>query len=117
MKLSQINNYSFKAGTVHVCNINKETLYSYNAVKKFAEEKGMDLFIIKNNIRTYLSDDNMYTIISTKDYETLNKNICGIAYAMPNKKASAKEISVKIFNAVLQSIENFENRLNRNSRF
>ena len=112
MKILQIENMNFKSGTVHICNINKDALYSYNAVKKFAEEKCMDLFIIKNSIKSSTFDKNLYTIISTIGNEIPDKkSICGIAYATPNYNATAKEISVKIYNAVIQSIENLEKKL------
>ena len=108
MKVSQINKTNFCAGSIFLNNINKNQFKSFDAIKKIAEDKNIDIFISKNENSYFHPADNIYTATTNKlGYSH------GFAYTIINKKSCAEEVSVKIFNTVMNAIERLESKLVR----
>ena len=110
MHIDKINNLTFEAGNVRLNGIQQKSLYTFDSIKKIAEDRGVDIFISKNKASKNLECEDLYTIISSLFMN--KKTIKGSAFAILRKigPVSAEENSVKIYNAVIQSIENLNRR-------
>ena len=108
MHVSQINNVNFQAGTVKLMNFSKDKLYSYEAINKLAQEKDLYISINKAKNSKFLPSEMMFTVLSSNNK---GKYKHSLSCAIINKKANAEEVSVRIFNAVMNSIENLEKKL------
>lgn len=120
MHISQIDgNVSSMAGTVSINNIKPEHLYSYNAIKKIAEEKGIDIFISTNKKTKKLPYETIFNVIAKKNVPVITREFYNISNipksasrrAVISKRASLEEVSVRIYNAVIEAIENLEKTL------
>lgn len=120
MNIASISNLSFQAGNVKLKNFFPEDLYNYETVKKIATEKDVDIFISKNKkSRKAVPFSNIYTVLATKNKKIVkdeksyvsNKKIRGTSFAIMNKRASSEEVSVRVYNAVINAVENLEKLL------
>ena len=119
MKVSQINKTNFKAGSLTLNRIKPEKFYSYESIKKIAEDKNMDIFIIKNQKSAYLPKEDMYTVMASSIIPIIQRGFYTVGYKtqyamscmIANNKISKEELSVKIFNSAITAIESLEKKL------
>lgn len=119
MNINKINNIKFEAGNVYTNKINDNSLKSYNAIKKIAEEKNIDVYISRNHESRHLPAKDLYLVLATKEKPIYNKSslqtgvdfIRGASFSVVDKNAGNKELSVKIFNATMNAVENLEKKL------
>ena len=117
MRIEPISQTNFNAGSVKLRNINIEGLYTYDAIKKIAENRDIDISIAKNKKSKYLPLEDLYTVVTSKFvknkgfFTTGGKMFLGTGCAIMSKDASKEETSVKIFNAVIKAIECLNSKL------
>jgi len=108
VKVSQIDKTNFCAGSLFLKDINKNQFQCFDAIKKIAEDKNVDVFISKKENSYFLPTDNLYTVIANK-----LGGCHGVACAIVNKKTCAEGVSVKIFNAAMNAIDHLESKLTK----
>lgn len=126
MHIEKIHNTNFNAGLVELQNLSVSKIRSYDAIRKIAEDKGVDLFIVKADKFTKRPDVDIYMVMATKEYASRYKNLAaiglkrfsigdyksgGTAYTSINKTADISEVSVKVYNAAMNAINNLENKV------
>ncbi len=109
MHITKINNTPFNRGIIRLANIKSESLSTYDAINKFADDKGVNIFIAKNRQLENLPYQNLYTVIAKKITESESSR--GTSFASMNKKVCKEEVSVKIYNAVINAVEMLEKNL------
>jgi len=110
MHIQSINNINYK-GTIKLKNISLDKLHTYDAIKKIADDKNIDVFITKNNNSKFLPLEDFYAIWVKNNTEDINKLKLGSDCAIINKRVSEEEASVKIYNTVMKAVENLEKKL------
>lgn len=108
MQVTRTNNVKFGAGDVYLRRVAAENIPSYNAIKKIAEDKSMDIFITKSKETKFLPRENMFVIVASKK-ETEIKHGTGCAI-MP-KDTPKEELAVRIYNATMRAIDVLEEKL------
>ena len=118
MKINSVNKINYGAGNVVLKRINEESLASYKAIKKIAEDKGIDVFIAKGKDSKYLPKENMYVVIASKELPhtetnslTNEKRIRGVEIETMNKITGGETFSVRIYNATMKAIDVLEEKL------
>lgn len=120
MHIASISNLSFQAGNVRLKNIIPEELHNYETVKKLATDKDVDIFITKKQkSKNALPFTDIYTVLATKNNKIIkneksyvsNKRIRGTSFAVMSERASSEEVSVRVYNAVINAVENLEKLL------
>ena len=111
MKVSQISCTNFMAGSVRLNNINVDKLHTFDAIKKLADDKNLNISILHNKDSELLFNEHFYTVTAKNITEDLSKLKCGIASTFISKKVCAEEASVKIFNTAINAIEMLEKKL------
>jgi len=100
MKVSQICQTNFMAGRIYLKNIDTDKIKCYDAIKKMAEDRNIDMYIIKRHDSYYLPTHDLYTIIG---------NMLGAKHStkceLINHKTSAEELSVRIYNTAVNIME------------
>ena len=103
MKVSQISQTNFSAGSIYLKNIDSNKLKCYDAIKKMAEDKNIDIFLSKREDSYYLPTNDMYLIFA---------NMLGGKHSanceLINKKANPDEVSVRLYNLAVDIIEKVE---------
>ncbi len=119
MNIDKVNMTNFGAGNVQLTRIAPESIPSLKAIKKIAEDKGMDIFITKNKETKYLPKEDMYIVIAKKDIPVVLRTFFsvgkiskhGTGCAILSKKANEEELSTRIYNATMSAIEILEKKL------
>ena len=120
MNINKIDNTNFKSGDVILKRINSpNALNCYASLKKIAEDKNIDIYIMENENPKYLPKVNMFTVMAVKEFPIVLKKFLtvvkslrmGIGCVIISKSAGEKELSVKIYNAAVSAIETLEKRL------
>ena len=100
MKVSQISQTNFMAGSIYLKNIDANKVKCYEAIKKMAEDKDIDIYIIKRQNPYHLPSRDLYTIIG---------NMLGAKHSthceLINHKTNQEELSVRIYNAAVNTME------------
>ena len=106
MKVSQISHNNFTAGSIYLKNIDTNKVKCCDAIKKMAEDRNIDIYIIKRQDPYYLPTHDLYTIIG---------NMLGAKHStnceLVNHKTSPGELSVRIYNAAVNTMEYIEKNL------
>ena len=97
-----------------------ETLKCYNSIKKLAEDKNIDISIIKSKETKYLPHEDMYIVIAQKEIPIVAKMFFqiykttkhGTGCAVLSKKTGAEELSTRVYNAAINAIETLGKKLN-----
>lgn len=108
MHVYRTNNIKFGAGDIYLKRVAAENIPSYNAIKKIAEDKGIDVFIAKNKDTKFLPRENMFTIVVSKKEPEINH---GTGCAIMPKNAPKEELAVRIYNATMTAIDVLEKKL------
>ncbi len=120
MIINKIDNTNFKAGNVYLKRIDSQkSIQCYDAIKKLAEDKSMDIFITKSKETKYLPREDMYVVIAKKEIPVVSRMFFsmekisrhGTGCAILSKKANEKELSTKIYNATMNAIDTLEKKL------
>lgn len=98
MLLSPINQTCFSA--IPLININPQKYNSLEAIKKIAEDRNLKVYINKKNSSKYFPNGDLYTIMTISP----NKKF-GIHNDTISHNVNPKELSVKIFNAFMDTLE------------
>lgn len=122
MNIDKVNNVKFEAGNVRLKRISAEKISSYDAIKKIAEDKGMDIFISKNKETKYLPRENMFLVLASKDTPIVARKFFRVGTKtdhtafciIANKQISKEELGVRIYNAAMNAIESLEAKLGAN---
>lgn len=108
MKVSQISQTNFTAGIFYLKNIDTNKVKCCDAIKKMAEDRNIDIYIIKRQDPYHLPTHDLYTIIG---------NMLGVKHStnceLINHKTSAGELSVRIYNAAVNTMEHIEKILSK----
>ncbi len=117
MKISQIDSTNFMASTFQLQRVNAKKIKSLEAIKKIAEDKNVDIFILKNGASMNSSTEDMYMVMASTDVSAIGKKNprhkieqsknCMIV----SKKIPKEELSVRIYNAAVSAIEALENKI------
>ena len=115
IQMVQNNNIStsFCAGSVNLRKIKAQNILHYDAIKKIAEEHESDIFIKKLKETKYLPASDFYIVYAKRKIDTPPFSIRGTSSAIVRKYAKSVELSAKIYNAVIQSIEDLSAKIQR----
>ena len=122
MRIDKINNNcNFQAGNVLLKRVPKKNLPNYNVFKKIAEDKGIDLLILKNKDTSYLKNEQLYYIVASKDIGLDENNLAKIPKdavigqdcVLINNALEKENTAVKLYNTVIMAIERFEKKLKK----
>jgi len=119
MHVDRTDNINFGAGNVYLKRVNPENVLSYKAIKKIAEDKGMDIFISKNKETKYLPREDMYMVMAIKERPIMTRGFFrigndvrhGVGCAIMSKKTKPEELAVRIYNATMNAIDVLEKKL------
>ena len=124
MHIMPVSNTNFKGGIVELKKINPKELHSYEAVQKIAEARDINISIAPYTRSKHFLQDAIYTVtvekaLPRKAGERFDKNKIASAYSYAeiSKKACSEEASVKIYNAVINAIENLERKFPRKIKY
>ncbi len=121
MNIDKVNMTIFGAGNVQLTRIAPESVSSLKAIKKIAEDKGMDIFISKNKESKFLPKEDMFLILATKERPIITRGFFeigketqhGANITILNKDINKKDFGIKIYNATMNAIEALENKLKK----
>ena len=123
MRITPINNTNFQGGNVKLRSLNPLDLRTYEALKKIAEARYIDISIAPHTRSKHFLQEAVYMVTASKTLpkkagETFNMSKCGDAssYAVFDKNACLEEVSVKIYNAAINAIENLEKKFSSKIR-
>lgn len=119
MKIEKTNIANFGAGNIYLKRVPSDNIPSLKAIKKIAEDKGIDIFISKNKEPEYLSNKNIYQVMASKETPAKTRLFTqtgsdienGVSSAQVNKEATKEELSVRIYNTAMNAIEILEKKL------
>ena len=126
MNIDKVNTVKFEAGNVHLKRVCTEKIPSYEAIKKIAEDKGMDIFISKNKESKYFPKEDMFLVLAFKEQPVIARNFFRVGTksshaancVIVNKDVKNEELGVRVYNATMNAIESLEGKLgiNKNRR-
>lgn len=96
---------SFCAGNVILNRISEKELFQYDIIKKIAQEDKLDLNITKSEESKYFPQSNCYIVIARQEMNTYPYMARGVDCLILNKKSETKEVSAKLYNSVIKSVE------------
>ena len=118
----QSNNYNtaFGAGNVTLKNINPNHFSKYDEIQRIAEEDKLDISIRKADDSKYLPKNDLYIVIAKQDVEQsvagrgkFKLPVHGTSCAISKKNALAGELSEKLYEAVIKSVENLADTIEK----
>ena len=107
MRVNSICSPSF-GGNVCIEGLKADSIKSMKSIRKIVSESNADVSIVKTKPQGNLESFDKYSVIALKPKKGQSDKV--ISYFGINKKTDSNELSVKLFNAVLSSIE----KLNKN---
>jgi len=110
-KIQNHMNTPFGAGTVNIRKIKARNILQLYAIKKIAEEDNLDIFIKKLKESKYLPNKNFYIVYAKHEIDKFPFSARGTSSVIVNKNAKNVEISAKIYNAVLKSIDELSSKI------
>jgi hypothetical protein len=96
---------SFNAGKVNLVHLDKKELLVYDTIKKIAEDNKLDLSIKKGKESKFFPKDDFYFVFAAKQMDKYPFVAYGMGCTIVNKQAQAEDLSVKLYDAVINSIE------------
>ena len=113
MKVSPINNNQVAAKALRLKRINPESIKSLDAIKKIADENCMDLTITRGLCSDISPEKEVYSVLCLNQLgkKQGDKLLLGTSYTSVEKPVDSKKLSVKIYNAAMEAIENLNSKI------
>ena len=121
-------NTMFGSNNVTLKNIDPTQFQRYKDIQRIAKEDKLDIFITKSSESEYLDQNDLYTIVAKRDVLCDVNGLGKIeipahrtSSVLTDKQASAKEVSDKLYESVVDTIEslakNIEKRVGKRPNF